>query len=487
MYPATLSTSRTTTRPILIVLLTIVIGAFTALAWSAQANAQAVDNPLAPEAPAQVTAPAEVTVIDMADELSDDDEIALQADTYALSFPAQVEAVRYIVFDENDDNLNDTVENYLRSEHPDWITENAFAPGELIIAVGMDPHRNGVYCGNDVCSAIDFYGDGRQDGILESMVSPLQDGRIAIGLYEGAAASANPDIRQIDEPTPGWVKGLAIAVVGAILAGAASFVTFFTRKSMKDKAASARERFNRVQREYGEAATRLDSIDVRAHSLTSPLANDSLREQWADVRTRFLSLNDAFSTPPISTLTHDSTDKDFRQAADALKQADTTVTHMATAEKNIDTLYAMEHGDADTRRRELTSLRKDISEARVEVNDKDSVLDGVLANLIVRIDGADVADPEFMNFYARLLDDYSTALNGVSSHMKKVKETTDRTAPTIYDSDWRPGTGYNSFVPFYMISTWHAADVSAAQTASSSSANTSFSSGFSGGGASGSW
>lgn len=486
MYPATLSSSRTSIRSVLIVLLTIVIGAFTALAWSAQASAQTTGNPQAQDV-MEVTAPEEVTVIDMAEELSDDDEIALQADTYSLSFPEQVKAVRYIVFDDNDDNLNDTVENYLRAEHPDWITENAFTPGELIVAVGMDPHRNGVYCGNDVCSAIDFYGEGRQDGILEQMVSPLQDGRIAIGLYEGAAAAANPDVRQIDEPTPGWVKGLVIAIIGAILAGAASIIAFFSRKSMKDKAAAARERFDRVQREYGESATRLDAINVRAHSLTSPLANDSLREQWDDVRTRFLSLNDAFSTPPISTLTHDSSDKEFRKAAGALEEADITVTQMETAEKNIDTLYEMEHGDADTRRRELTSLRKDISEARVEINDKDSVLDEILTDLIARIDEADIADPEFMNFYARLLDDYSTALDGVASHMKDVEETTERTAPTIYDSNWRPGTGYNAFVPYYMISTWHAADVSAAQAASSSSANTSFSSGFSGGGASGSW
>lgn len=68
-------------------------------------------------------------------------------------------------------------------------------------------------------------------------------------------------------------------------------------------------------------------------------------------------------------------------------------------------------------------------------------------------------------------------------------ERTEHTTPRIYDNDWRVGTGYHAFVPYYMISTWHAADVSAASAAAgtSSSQNTTFSSGFSGAGGSSGW
>ena len=92
-----------------------------------------------------------------------------------------------------------------------------------------------------------------------------------------------------------------------------------------------------------------------------------------------------------------------------------------------------------------------------------------------------------MDEYARVIRDYGAALTGVENHMKQVKRT-EHATPTIYDNDWRVGTGYNSFVPFYMISTWHAADVSAASAASSSgSSSSTFSSGFSGAGGGSSW
>ena len=35
-------------------------------------------------------------------------------------------------------------------------------------------------------------------------------------------------------------------------------------------------------KEYGELATRLDQIDIRAHSLTSPFANATMRNEWEE-------------------------------------------------------------------------------------------------------------------------------------------------------------------------------------------------------------
>lgn len=489
--PSTIRTNRPSGAPLPVAVpgaLALILCLLAFLAWPLAAQAQSQAQAPA-DAPAETdTAAPEVTIVDPADVLSESDEQGLVNDTTGIAFPAEVQAVRYLTFAENDENFNDTIENYLRDNHPDWIQDNSFAPGELIVAVGMDPRKHGVYCGNDVCSAVDFYGEGRQEAILDSMVGPFRDSRFAIGLYEGAAAAADPEVRQIDEPTPGWVwvmVGSVCAAVAAIVGGMSAFVV---GKNRKKKAQTAREHFDRVQREYGDVAQRLDAIDVRANSLSSPLANDKLRREWDDIHTRFLGLNTTFDQ--LDGLTHDSDDKAFRAKADVLENADTTITQMDTAEQNIDILYEMEHGDETTRRRELSRLRDDIAEARLEVNEKDTVLDDTLSEILTRIDDADVTADDFMDFYARLLTDYTTALNGVQSHMKKVKETTEREAPTLYDDNWRVGTGYNSFVPFYMISTWHAADVSAAQSAasaSSSSVNTSFSSGFSGGGASGSW
>ncbi|MDN6226915.1 MAG: DUF5129 domain-containing protein, partial [Corynebacterium flavescens] len=58
--------------------------------------------------------------------------------------------------------------------------------------------------------------------------------------------------------------------------------------------------------------------------------------------------------------------------------------------------------------------------------------------------------------------------------------------PGITSPDYRVGYGYNNFVPFWALSTWHSSNASA-QSSSGSSANTSFSSGFSGSGGSSSF
>ena len=424
----------------------------------------------------------EVTVVDDAEEISAEDEQWLITDTPGIDFPDAVRSVRYITFGENSSNLNNDIEELLRAEYPEWIQEDSFAPGELIIAVGFDPNQVGTYAGNDVAAATGLAEQDRLDAINDSMKPLLQDGRTALAMFEGSQSVADPTV--INEPTETnwWLVG---GIVGGIAALGAGAVGVGAAASRKNKARKARENFDYAQKHYGETAQQLDGINIRAHSLTSPLADDELRRQWDDVNTRFLEVNDTFGT--FGDLSAASEDKAFLAHAAALETARTTVTQMETAQKNIDTLYDMEHGDEGVRRRELTRLREDIQEARLEINDKDSVLDDTLQELINRIEGMSTASPTFMDEYARVIRDYAAALTGVEKHMEEV-ERTEHSTPAIYDNDWRVGTGYNSFVPFYMISTWHAADVSAASAASSAgSSNTSFSSGFSGAGGSSGW
>lgn len=477
----------------------MLVAALIAISWPAAAQATNVGEQVGSTAIGAI----DVTVIDMAERLSDEDVANLQADTQALDFPPEVQAVRYLTFEtrgptaESIDallrNLNDTVEIYLRENHPDWILENAFAQGELIVAVNMMPRRNGIYCGNDVCSALNIYDERRLDHILEQMVNPLRDGRIAIGLYEGAAAAADPS----GPPMPLWQKLLLGAI--AALGGLGALLVFRNRKKT---GIEARENFLKVQEEYGGVAQRLDAINIRAHSLTSPIANEALRAQWHDVHRRFLSLNDALSTPPLSDLTQDSSVWTFLRSSQQLKQAELTVTQMETAEDNIDIIYDMEHGDTDMRRRQLRLLRKDITDARHKIRSWNKTLDESLQDLLERIDSrvaildSGKADPDFMDFYADLIDDYSAALVGVERDLKSVRKTTERKTPCLYDSDWSPGTGYGSYIPFYMINSWHQSDLAKSSSGSGSSswsgssftsANTSFSSGFSGGGGSRGW
>ena len=421
----------------------------------------------------------EVGVTDADGDLSDGDVDLLRTETERLDLPPQVTHVEYLVFAEGRDNLNDTVERFAQSDRPDLVSEDTekWAPGRLLVAVSWDPQRNGIYCGDDVCAAMDLFEGRHLDGALEAMKDPLRRENTAAGLLAGATAAADPTVLAEEEEFPpalGWVLG-GIGVLGAGGAGAAVVA------SRKKKAATARERFDRVSQEYGRVAGELDGIDVRANSLRSPLADDELRAQWLDVRGRFLELDTVMSR--LDHLRPDSTDADFRKAADDIDTADTTVAQMMRAETNIDEMFRMEQGDADVRRRQLGELHEDMLEAALGTSDERLATEA--RELDARADelARDTAADDFMDRYARLVVDYRVVVEAIRAREMADVETAsdagDRRAPRLYDRDWRVGHGYGGFVPFAMVSSWHAHDVQAAQAASSGTttgyANASFS------------
>ncbi len=449
--------------------------------------AQAESAAVLAQAPADVVTRVGVEVIDPSGQLSAGDVEFLESETVGLELPAQVERVTYVVFDENDDNLNDTVLEFARSERPDLVSGEGdkWAPGQLIVALGLDPNRMGVYCGDDVCAATDIYGQGRLDAILDEMREPLRQGNWAAGLLRGTQAAADPEVRA-DEGAdfPDWAWIPIVGGIGVVGGGIGAGVAVAARRK---KAATAREQFDEVQRDYGRVGNELTAIDVRAHSLTSPLANDRLRADWEEVKTGFLGLHETMDS--LEGLSANSEDKEFRTKAEAIGEAHEKVTRLRIAEENIEELARMEHGDAETRRRQLTELHEDALAAAVEVDDAD--LKERLRDVDQRILGlrSRLDDPRFMDDYADLLGDYRILVEALRERMYSESDTKteeDHETPRLWESSWRPGYGYGNFVPFMMVTSWHSSDV-AAQSAASA-ANTSYSGGgFSGGGGSGSF
>ena len=95
--------------------------------------------------------------------------------------------------------------------------------------------------------------------------------------------------------------------------------------------------------------------------------------------------------------------------------------------------------------------------------------------------------PRFLDDFVLLLSDYRAALEQL--RQKKFddldeSQNTELVAPSITSPDYRVGYGYNNFVPFWALSSWHSSNATAQSASSGSSANTSFSSGFSGAGGS---
>ena len=430
---------------------------------------------------------APVEVIDPDDRLSPGDVELLTEQTPTVDLPGQVEQVSYLVFADNEDNLNDTMLAFARTQRPDLVSVDGdkWAPGHLLVAVGLNPNRMGIYCGDDVCAAIDLYGEGRLDGILDEMRPPLQQENWAAGLLRGTQAAADPEVRQEETSIPGtlWATlGGGLLVLGV---GVATGVTVSMRKK---KAATARTQFEELQRDYGRVGNQLTAIDVRAHSLSSPLANDRLRSDWEEVKSGFLGLHETMDQ--VAELNRDSPDKEFLAMAGPIGEAHEKIVRMRTAEENIEELADLEHGDVETRRRHLTELHEDVLAAELEVRDQDlgtrlRAMDKRVLELRERLD-----DPRFMDDYADLIGDYRLIIDAVQQRMYERSGTTatSHEAPRVWEESWRPGYGYGNYVPFLMISSWHSSDVAAAETAASSSANTSYSAGgFSGGGGSSSF
>ena len=425
--------------------------------------------------------------------LSADDEARLERDAERIDAPAVVEQLHYMVFEENDDNVNDTVEEYLRDNRPDLIGDDYFADGVLIVGVGLDPRQAFIFAGEDVAEALDLRDSSHLDDALDAIKPGVKDNNIPAGLFAGANAATDISTLAEDRYNDAVGDRIAAMVGSGIGGGGAIFATGLGvgayRRSKAKKIAQARAEMSLVGKEYGQLAARLDQVDIRAHSLTSPFANATMRSEWEEVRDRFFHIHDQVDS--LGNLTSKSSDEKYLEQADAIHQAAVTTREVSYAEDNIDKLYRLEHGDEVVRRTELHALRDDVVEAQVALDDAKSGLYLELQNLRERADSLmnSTQSPDFLDQYVILLGDYRTALE----QLRKQKfddldesENTALAAPGITSPDYRVGYGYNNFVPFWALSTWHSTN-SAAQSSGGSSANTGFSSGFSGAGGSSSF
>ena len=413
---------------------------------------------------AEQAAHRDVEIVDGAGILSDSDKKMLQDRTAEIDFPGSVDRVVYLTFADNDNNLNDTVRYFGEDERPDLLDSDRkkFAPGTVIVAVGLNPHAMGVYSGDDVAADADLQDTDRLAGITNEMREPLAEENWALGLLRGAQGTADLDVRDESSDWPG------ILACGGVLAGGGVLGAVAIRNSRRKKAAQAREDFDYILAHHGDIATRLDAIDIRAHSLTSPLADDEFRRQWDDIKTAFLDAQSALDK--TGELGRASSDKEFRAHADALADARSSVEEAVNAEANVEELAGLEHGDAATRRRALTDLHRDIADAQAKAQPREERRLGDIDKRVLALrDGhGDAADsltsPNFMDAYTEILTDYHAVIEAVQDSMYSsgVKRG-EHTAPTLGSSSWHPGMGIY-YVPFFVVNNWHSSDVSAASS-----------------------
>lgn len=436
----------------------------------------------APGAAAAVSTMPAVSVLDPHDVLSDQDEELLRADARDLDLPESVSTVTYVAFERNDDNLNDTVEREIRASRPDLIADNddAWAPGALIFAYGRDPRRSGVYCGDDMCAQFDLFHGNHLDRTREAMHPAFTKGNITAGFLEGTRYAVDSSVIAMDRAEERKEKKndnvftkVFIAVGGLGLLALVAAIIRAVQRYRRNQERQAAEDYEYVMLHYAEIAQRLDGIDVRANSLTSELANDQLRREWAEVRDRFLQLHE--SLVPLAEPKSDN--------AQQYAELRETVEQLLRAESNIDSLWEMEHGNQTQRRRELDRLYDDA--VRAETNINGHRLQERLRGIQQRITDLKqrTAAADFMDTYAGIVHDYGVVLQLVREEELVQPEAFE--PPKLYDSTYRIGTGYANFLPFAVMYTQYTQTMAVSSGYSPGVSTTSFSSGFSGGGGSG--
>ena len=110
----------------------------------------------------------------------------MRAGIERMDHPAVVKRFHYMVFEHNRENVLDTVEEYMRSTHPDEIGHDRMADGTMIIGVGLNPRQAFGYYGDDVAAelAIDY---GQRDAaVLDEMKPRVSNGNIPAGLFMSA-------------------------------------------------------------------------------------------------------------------------------------------------------------------------------------------------------------------------------------------------------------------------------------------------------------
>lgn len=121
-----------------------------------------------------------VEIDDPQDVLSAEDEARMRRDAERLEMPGVVTGLYYVVFEENEDNVLDSLEEHVREHRPGLIApdDDHYSDGALIVGVGLDPRNAFVGCGNDVCDALHLWRGTALDAALDAMKPGVEDGDI---------------------------------------------------------------------------------------------------------------------------------------------------------------------------------------------------------------------------------------------------------------------------------------------------------------------
>ncbi|AFM08250.2 DUF5129 domain-containing protein [Corynebacterium pseudotuberculosis] len=423
---------------------------------------------------ARADAPVNVTIYDQDNVLSPGEEAELTQKTQALNFPAHVPNIDYIISATATTPYDDWVKDFGLHQHRELINQegNKWADGHVLFTVDVNLRTMGTYVGEDLKGPLGY--NQHSTRYSDSMKKSFKNGDWVGGLLTGTTTVADYDPNATNNSN--WIVGGIFAAGGAAFAAIVGFISFHYRKQRRQL---AMQNYQTVATNYTHLANNLDSIDIRAHSLSSPIADATLRREWEDIKNGFLAQHETMMQLP-----ENADEKAIYARRKELAAAAASVTQLRNAENNIDTLFRMEKGNTDVRLAELTALHEDILKAEVEADD--AAIQARIGELSTRCRAliADPAAANFMDEYALIVSEYGTVTKALAQKQFSQADLENNHTPSLGASDWHPG--YGNYVPFFLMTSWHNDAVSAAE-ASSTSSTASYSGGFSGAGSSGSF
>lgn len=420
---------------------------------------------------ARADAPLNVTIYDQDNVLSPEEEAELTEKTRALNFPTQVPNVDYVISATATTPYDDWVKDFGVHQHRELINQegNKWADGHVLFTVDVNLRKMGTYVSEDLKGPLGYTKHSTR--YSDSMQKSFKNGDWVGGLLTGATTVAKYDPNATDNGSR--IFGGLFAAAGAVFAAVVGFFSFYYRKQRRKL---AMQDYQTVADNYTHLANNLDSIDIRAHySLTSPIADATLRREWEDIKNGFLAQHDTMMQLPENA---------DAKAIYARRKELATAAASVTQLRNAENIFRMEKGNTDVRLKELTALHEDIVKAQVEAND--AAIQARIGELSARCQAL-ITNPSAANFmdeYALIISEYGAVTQALAHKQFSQADLEHNRPPSLGASDWHPG--YGNYVPFFLMNSWHNDAVSAANASSSSSTAT-YSGGFSGAGSSGSF
>lgn len=339
--------------------------------------------------------------------------------TYDIQFPEEVKRLAYVVFMDNESDLSRTIATTYPAE---LLSEDGkqFAPGTLIIAIGVNPKSKGIYCSPEVCEALGLNDSSHLAGARSAMDVHTSQNRYDRALLDAARAAADPEAAK--DHVPMWLKismgwFIAMCVIAALWG-----VTRLLRNRQHSTAADIRW----LKKNVPSIALGFKQVDLQAEALRSPLASTQLHKQWDSISKEMKEIASLVGALPDPKELGKSENRDtMEQGVSVMRN---NVEGFQTACSNIEYLYALENGDPNARENELTWLSRDMRHTRSATRDN---------ALTLLIEGAQNLAPADPNFIHALCDLYTEYIP-FTDQLMSIKNLDKRRLPAVWDFDWHP-------------------------------------------------